>query len=73
MTIAALIHRGVEQPPVDCVVVEISNSRARIKVESTEFIPDEFKLVLGENAEVRRRCTVVARGPRELEFSIRKV
>jgi hypothetical protein len=44
-----------------CVVVDLSESGAKLKVLATQNIPDEFSLLIGGHSEVKRRCRVVWR------------
>jgi hypothetical protein len=44
-----------------CVVADISETGARLKVEELESIPEEFILVLSRRAGTRRRCRVAWR------------
>ena len=49
-----------------CVLSDISDSGARIDVEDSKPIPDEFMLLLSSNGSARRKCRVVWRKPRQL-------
>jgi hypothetical protein len=44
-----------------CVVVDISESGAKLKVLATQTIAEEFSLLIGGHSEVKRRCRVVWR------------
>lgn len=46
-----------------CVIVDLSETGAKLKVLSTRSIPDEFLLLMGGLSEVQRRCLVVWRAP----------
>jgi len=49
-----------------CVLTDVSDTGARIKVEDSEKIPDRFMLLLARNGKARRPCHVVWRKPIEL-------
>ncbi len=49
-----------------CVLCDVSDTGARIKVEDSDKIPDHFMLLLAKNAKARRPCHVVWRKPKEL-------
>lgn len=59
------------KPMQGCVVADISETGARLKIEGGEAIPDDFVLVLSRRGETRRKCTVVWRGENHIgvEFS----
>jgi hypothetical protein len=44
-----------------CAIVELSETGAKLKVLSTQTVPDEFSLLIGGHSEVKRRCRVVWR------------
>jgi PilZ domain len=44
-----------------CAVVDLSATGAKLKVLSTQNIPDEFLLLVGGHSEVKRKCRVVWR------------
>jgi hypothetical protein len=45
----------------DGVIVDISDSGAQLEFFDTRDIPDEFSLLVGGNASVKRACQVVWR------------
>jgi PilZ domain-containing protein len=47
--------------PVRCTMVDVSASGARLKLNATSEVPDEFTLVLSREGRVRRRCQIVWR------------
>ena len=47
--------------PGACVIVDISETGAQLEVPVGAEIPIEFALLIGGNANVRRRCRVVWR------------
>jgi PilZ domain len=44
-----------------CTVCNVSATGARLKLEMSEGVPDEFELLLSRNAPLHRRCKVVWR------------
>ena len=59
------------KPLHGCIVADISESGARLKIEDGEAIPDEFVLVLSRGGATRRKCCVVWRNKTHVgvEFS----
>jgi hypothetical protein len=55
-----------------CVLSDISDSGARIDIDETKPIPDEFILLLTSNGAARRKCRVVWRKPRQLGVSFER-
>ena len=49
-----------------CVLSDISDSGARIDIDESETIPDQFTLLLTSNGAARRKCHVVWRKPRQI-------
>jgi len=49
-----------------CVLQDASDSGARIDVEDSKIVPDDFLLLLAGNASARRKCHVVWRTPRQV-------
>jgi PilZ domain len=49
-----------------CVLSDVSDSGARIRVEDADTIPDCFMLMLARNGKVLRPCRVVWRKPQHL-------
>ena len=49
-----------------CVLSDISDTGARIDVDETKTIPDQFMLLLSSNGSARRKCRVVWRKPRQI-------
>ncbi len=59
----------VELNPRDlhgCVLSDISDTGARIDVEDSKTVPDQFLLLLSGNAKAKRICRVVWRKPRQV-------
>ncbi len=44
-----------------CLMTDISGSGARLKVDGSEALPDQFILLLSHDGELRRTCSVVWR------------
>jgi hypothetical protein len=49
-----------------CVLSDISETGARIDVDTAEELPDRFMLLLSGNGSPRRRCRVVWRQPTQV-------
>ena len=49
-----------------CVLSDISEHGARIDIDETKPIPDNFTLMLSSNGSARRKCKVVWRKPRNI-------
>lgn len=49
-----------------CVLSDISDTGARIDVEDSTTVPDNFMLLLSNNGSARRKCRVVWRKPRQV-------
>ncbi len=52
-----------------CVLSNISESGARIDIDESKEIPDEFTLLLASNGSARRKCRVIWRKPRQIGVS----
>ena len=50
----------------ECVITNISDRGAHIRIADSEALPDSFVLLLAENGATRRRCRVIWRKPREI-------
>jgi hypothetical protein len=44
-----------------CVMLDVSATGARLRIQTTSAVPDEFTLVLSKGGRVRRRCQIVWR------------
>jgi hypothetical protein len=49
-----------------CVLSDISETGARLDIDETKTIPDQFILLLSSNGSARRKCRVVWRKPRQI-------
>jgi len=49
-----------------CVMTDVSDSGARIDIDESKPIPDQFTLLLTINGSARRKCRVVWRKPRQI-------
>lgn len=55
-----------------CALFDISETGARIEVEDSEKIPDQFMLLLSGNGKARRKCRVVWRKARQIGVRFEK-
>ena len=62
----AQLYFGSGSPPGPCVIVNISELGAQLEVPAGTDDPDEFFLLIGGHASVRRRCFIVWRSPSRL-------
>lgn len=60
----ATILAGAE-PPRSCMVTDVSESGARIKLDKSGELPDKFVLLLTSSGTTRRMCRVVWRTKKE--------
>jgi hypothetical protein len=44
-----------------CLMIDISGTGARLRVETSDALPDEFILLLSHDGQLRRQCTVAWR------------
>jgi hypothetical protein len=49
-----------------CVLSDVSDTGARIDIDESKAIPDQFMLLLSSNGSARRKCKVVWRKPRQI-------
>jgi hypothetical protein len=49
-----------------CVLSDVSDSGARIDIDETKEIPDQFTLLLASNGSAQRKCRVIWRQPRQI-------
>ena len=49
-----------------CVLSDISETGARIDIDQSKAIPDNFTLLLASNGSARRKCCVVWRKPMQI-------
>jgi hypothetical protein len=56
-----------------CALSDISESGARIDIDDSKSIPDNFMLLLASNGSARRRCRVVWRKPRQLGVTFNRI
>jgi hypothetical protein len=57
----ARIFSDKDTPPITCSISDISQTGARIALESDEKLPDTFMLLLTPNGDARRHCRVIWR------------
>ena len=48
-------------PPLDCMLADVSESGAKLKLSASTKIPDSFKLLLTRDGHSSRQCQVVRR------------
>jgi hypothetical protein len=56
---AAWVAVGDDSPAKACMVADVSETGARIELESPGDLPKEFWLLLSRDGKVRRRCELV--------------
>jgi hypothetical protein len=56
-------------PPLNCTLVDISDGGARIEVAAPHRLPEEFSLILTEDAGHVRRCRIIWRADNEIGIS----
>src|SRR5687767_11768051 len=56
---AAWVAVGDSSPAKSCTVADVSETGARLELESPGDLPKEFWLLLSRDGKVRRRCEVV--------------
>jgi PilZ domain-containing protein len=56
-------------PPLNCTLVDISDGGARIQVAAPHRLPEEFSLILTEDAGHVRRCRIIWRADDEIGIS----
>jgi hypothetical protein len=57
---ASILTDG-KSPPRTCAIADISETGARLLLESDSELPDRFLLLLSRNGDARRKCRVVWR------------
>ena len=60
------IATGPQQPPIECQISDISETGAKIEGQLNIELPQELELLLTENGDVGRCCTVVWQAQNEL-------
>jgi hypothetical protein len=60
----ATILAGAE-PARSCMVTDVSESGARLKLEKSSELPDKFVLLLTSSGTARRMCRVIWRSKKE--------
>jgi hypothetical protein len=59
--IRAKLLAGREAAPLECAIVDISEGGARLNIDASQDLPQEFTLVLGRHGCPYRRCRIVWR------------
>jgi hypothetical protein len=62
----AWIEFDSDAPPRQCTIVDVSEGGARIEVSTPGDLPEDFSLVLMEDAAHIRRCRIVWRTDAEI-------
>ena len=57
----ASLFVGVGEPTIACIIKDLSNSGARVKVDTVTALPDEIILMLSRDGHLNRPCRVVWR------------
>jgi hypothetical protein len=70
--IAARLASGPDVPQHKCVVVDISDTGARLEVATIADIPDKFTMLLTPRGQPYRLCEVVWRGSRQIGVAFDK-
>ena len=55
--------------PLSCTLLDVSEGGARIEVASPHRLPEEFSLILAEDAANVRRCRIIWRADNEIGIS----
>lgn len=56
----------------ECILFDVSDEGARIEIDDTRDIPDQFVLFLSINGAARRNCQAVWREGRQIGVRVRK-
>lgn len=56
----------------ECVLFDVSDGGARIELDDTRDIPDQFVLFLSQNGAARRTCRVAWREGRKIGLRVRR-
>lgn len=62
----AWVDLGDGSPPRNCMVMDVSQTGARIAIDNPSEVPDEFTLFLTGGGTVRRKCRVARRNNGEI-------
>ncbi len=57
----AWVNAGSGTPTCDCLLVDISDTGARLELRTPAEMPETFNLLLSANGAVQRRCQIVWR------------
>ena len=55
----AKIDLGEGNPPISCLLMDVSETGAKVVIESTDDMPETFTLLLAGAGGRRRRCRLV--------------
>lgn len=61
------VHQGARMLSADgsalgtCLMIDISGTGARLKVDASDALPEQFILLLSHDGKLRRECSVIWR------------
>ena len=58
----ALLVRGDALPNLSCTLVDVSETGARLIIDDTNDVPEEFTVVISHSGTAARRCRLIWRG-----------
>jgi len=62
----AWVDLGAQGAKHDCVLVDISDTGARLELAAPAAMPETFRLLLSAGGEVRRECRIVWRSSNQV-------
>ena len=66
----AKLYAGQDSPLRDCVLVDVSESGARLRVEEPDVLPAELTILLSSRGVPHRDCRIVWRSTEENRRSL---
>jgi len=63
------VHNGARMARADgsalgpCLILDLSDTGARLKIDASQTLPDEFILLLSHDGRLHRQCSVAWRSP----------
>ena len=54
--------RGDALPSLSCTLVDVSETGARLVIDDTNDVPEEFTVVISHNRSAARKCRLIWRG-----------
>ena len=58
----ALMVRGDALPSLSCIAVDVCETGARLIINDTSDVPDEFTIVISHSRAAARKCRLIWRG-----------